>query len=428
VSGRGLRAAMPAAIVAGLIAFALVALSAQLIPIVIDVFGGGLVVSTALKLGWLYELAFHRVGIELSGTGGESGGMAVAFLTGTALALWVLFRAGRAVADRAGTGVRDRLLAGAAVGPVYALPIVVGTTLVRLRLATGGVLVPGTMQLRGVVWQAFVFPALLGIVAGGAGGSVDVLGSRARAWLVGGWRGLVCALGLAVVGILVLAAARPQGSAEYARVVSANGPRVALLLLGHHALLLPDQSFLVLAPSMGGCTRLAGSSGTIPWLCPGHLPVLSSAAVLDDIARVGGVSTTSSGSNPTRTMPAGYAAFILVPALATLAAGWYAGAGTSEPFGLHEALARGTGAGVVFAVLVGVGSWMAGVSLTLHASDGSVITGLTLGPRPAPTALLAFVWGVAGGMLGASIRRQDGGTPEPVAPDEPAVPPNPTSV
>ena len=68
---------------------------------------------------------------------------------------------------------------------------------------------------------------------------------------------------LPAFGVLVLAAARPQGSAEYARVVSADGPRIALLLLGHHALLLPDQSFLVLAPSMGGCTQLAGTNGTI---------------------------------------------------------------------------------------------------------------------------------------------------------------------
>ena len=434
-SDRGLRAAMPTAIKAGLIAFGLVALSAQLVPVAIDVFGGGLAMSTAVRLGWLYELAFHRVGVDVAGTGGASGRASFAFLTGTAFALWVLFRAGRVAADRSGCGLRARWLSGAAVGPVYALPIVIGTMLVHLRLDTGGGFLPETVRLHGVVWEAFAFPALLGIAAGGAGGVIGALpyGSRARASLVGGWLALVGALGLAVIGVLLLAAARPQGSAEYARVVSANGSRVALLLLGHHALLLPDQSFLVLAPAMGGCTQLAGSSATIPLLCPGRLPVLESTVVLDDIARVGGPSSASAGSSPTRAMPAGYAAFILVPALAALAGGWYAGVGTSGRSTLREALARGVGAGVVFAVLVGVGSWMAGASLSLLAADGSTTTSLTIGPRPWLTGLLALPWGVTGGALGASIRRQDEGTPKPVEPVEPVepeepVPPSPTSV
>jgi hypothetical protein len=318
------------------------------------------------------------------------------------------------------------------VGPVYAVPIVIATALVRLTLHTSGAFVPETVRFHGVVWQAFAFPALLGVVAGGAGGVIGALrrGSMIRSWLVGGWRALLGALGMAVIGILVLAAARPQGSATYARVVSANGPRVASLLLGHHALLLPDQSFLVLAASMGGCTSLAGSSETIRWLCPGRLPVLTSTALLEDVARVDGAQPASTRSSPTRPMPAGYWAFLLVPAFATLAAGRYAGGGGPGGVRLREMFARVTGAGVTFAVLVGVGSWMAGASIRVESSVGSTVTSLTVGPRPLPTALIALAWGVAGGALGASILRQGAGTSEPeepVDPEEP-VPPSPTSV
>ena len=48
-------------------------------------------------------------------------------------------------------------------------------------------------------------------------------------------------------------------------------------------------------------------------------------------------------------MPAGYWAFVLVPAIATFAAGRFAGAGASGPHRFREAPVRGAGAGVVFA-------------------------------------------------------------------------------
>ncbi len=311
------------------------------------------------------------------------------------------------------------------VGPVYALPIAVITSLVRLQLHTGGFLTPETVGFHGVVWQAFALPALLGIGAGGAAGALEAWprDSLGRAWLVGGWRALLVALGLAAVGVLVLAAARPQGTAAYARAVSSNGPRVAALLLGHHALLVPNQSFFVLAPSMGGCTELRGPNASIPLLCPGRLPNLGTPEVLDDIARVDGPQPEG-GTTSDLPMPAGYWMFVLAPAVATFSGGRSAVSGGS---GGHESLVRGAGAGVVFAVLVGVGSWLASAELVLHGAETLGTTALTLGPRPLPTALLALAWGVVGGVLGAWTGRQEEGTPVPVEPDAP-VPPSPTSV
>jgi len=419
-----LRAAWPSAVKGGLLAFLATTIAAQLVPVSIDVFGGGLALSTAIKLGWFYELAFHKVAIDVTGAGGATGRISIAFLSGTGFAIWVLFRAGRRAARRAGPSFGPRVLAGAMVGPVYALPIAAITSLVRLQLSTGGSFAPETLGFRGVVWQAFALPALLGIGAGGAAGALEALprNSRGRAWLVGGWRALLGALGLAVVGVLVLAAVKPQGTAAYARAVSSNGPRAAALVLGHHALLVPNQSFFVLAPSMGGCTELRGPKASIPLLCPGRLPALSSPDILDDVARVDGAQPAG-GANADRPMPAGYWMFVLVPAVATFSGGRSAGSGS----GARESLVRGAGAGVVFAVLVGVGSWLASAELVLHAVESPGTTVLTLGPRPLPTALLALAWGVVGGVLGATTRRQEEGTPVPVEPDEP-VPPSPTSV
>jgi hypothetical protein len=153
------------------------------------------------------------------------------------------------------------------------------------------------------------------------------------------------------------------------------------------------------------------------------LPALSSPDILEDIARVDGAQPAD-GTTADRPMPAGYWMFLLVPAVATFSAGRSAGSAGS---GRRESFVRGAGAGVVFAVLVGVGSWFANVELVLHGAEGIGTSAHMLGPRPLPTALLALAWGVGGGALGASTLRQEEGTPVPVEPDEP-VPPSPTSV
>jgi hypothetical protein len=423
--GGGLRAAIPVAIKGGLGAFAIVALVGQAVPALIDVFGGGLALPTALKLGWFYELSFHRVGIDITATGGATARLSIAFLAGTGLALFLLYRVGRAAVGRAGPVLGDRVFAVTIVGLSYALPIAVITAFVHLRLDPGVAFLPGTVRLQGVLWQAFVFPALLGITAAGAGATVGSMpqGSRVCVWLVGGWRMVLGALALAVIGVLMLAAVRPQGLATYTRAVSADGSWVALLLLGHHALLLPDQSFLVLASSMGGCTSLRGPAATVSLICPGTLPALDTPTMLDDLARVRGSTRAPSAS---RSMPAGYGAFVLVPLLAALAAGRRLAASVDS---VTVRIRRAAGAGVVFAALVGVGTWMANVEMVVGRADAPGTSSFTLGARPLPTALLALAWGVVGGSVGALTlgRLQDEGTPVPVEPDEP-VPPSPTSV
>lgn len=388
----------------GLVAFGLVALAGQLVPSVIDLFGGGLAFRTALRVGWFYTLAFNRVALDVDAAS-HTYRLSIAFLSGTALALWLLYRAGRAAAELAGTAPRQRVLTGAMVAPAYALPIGLITLVTRLQLASAGTLLPEALRVHGVVWQAFVFPLVLAAVAGGAGGLVSGLpqGSRDRAWLVGGWRMLLLALGLAFVGVLLLAALRPAGLRTYVRGASANGPRVALLIVGHHALLAPNQSFFVLAPSMGGCTSLAGPKVTIPRLCPGRLPILGA-----DVARAIRAVRTGGHAPSHRSMPTWYWVFLLVPAIATIAEGrWAAGDAVGR-----DRLVRAGGAGLVFGVLIGCGAWASSIT----------IQGVTLGASPGPTMALGIVWGVVGGALGSLLRARQAGL------GPPGPPPSPTSV
>jgi len=389
----------------GLVAFGVVALAGQLVPTVIDLFGGGLAFPTALKLGWFYTLAFHRVGLEV--TTASASRLSIAFLTGTGLVLWLLYRGGRAAGLLAGPSSRERILAGAMIAPAYAVPVGLLTLIVHLQLRTPGGLLSGGVRVDGVTWQAFVFPAAIAVVTGGAGALLasEPQGSRLRAWLVGGWRMMLVALGLALIGLLVVAAVRPQGLRTYARAVAANGPRAAMLVLGHQALLLPNHAFMVLAPSMGACVSLEGAAATIPVLCPGRLPVLGEglSATLRAASRRAAVP-------PRRTMPAAYFLLIAVPALATITGGRWAARHADG----RERLVRGAGAGIVFGVVVGFGAWATCIAFR----------SFSFGPVPVPTAMLGLVWGTVGGTLGAvwPAAQEEPGTPEP------ALPPSPTSV
>jgi hypothetical protein len=415
----------------GFLLFLLVAAAAQVPPLLVVLFGGDLTISTATKIGWFYALAFHRAAIEVAevATAGPDAVLAyrlsVAALAGTGLALWLAYRAGEAVGERAGGAVERRALAGAAVAVGYAVPIGAITAVVRLDLVTEGMFFPDLIRIRGIVWEAFALPLALAGAAAAAGAAMGgiVPGSRAHAWLAGGWRMLLAALGLALAGVVILAAIRPAGLDAYARAVSANGPRVAALLLGNHALLVPNQSFVVLAPSMGGCTAVWGSEDHEPLLCSGRLSSVDPQIVLLDAAIIARGESVAESSRP---LPFAYAVFLLVPLVATVLVGRSVAAGATRA-GRGQRVALGAGAGVVFAVLVGVGTWMASITVrAVEVSAGGTRTGsVTLGARPLATGLLAIAWGMIGGAVGAAIPSPQEAAPVSGPEEEP---PSPTSV
>jgi len=408
------------AVTRGLLDFAIVTLAGLSVPILMDVFGAGLAWRTLLQLGWLYALAFHRVGIRVVGLQVVPlGTLSIALLTGTAFAGWLLYGEGRRLAARVDGGPVRSALAGASIAPAYALPFMTFTWLVRAHLALLPSL-PNAVRIEGVVWQALVLPFVLAAVAGGAGGLIGTLPDRSipRAALVAGWKTLLLGLGGALVALLIVAAVRPAGLATYARVVGGHGARRAGLLLGHQGLLAPNIALDLLVPSMGGCVGIYGTAASHPVVCPGRLPSVDAVDLLRALDLAGAGMGPVSFSRP---MPPGYRLFVLVPLIATI----WGGRVAARPFERSsDRLIAAIGCGVAFAVLIGVTAWLAGLTVRLATS-------LTFGARPVPSFALGLAWGVLGGLLGAVLPRQTP-VPEPaLVPElepEPEPPPKPTSV
>jgi hypothetical protein len=164
-------------------------------------------------------------------------------------------------------------------------------------------------------------------------------------------------------------------------------------LLAHHLALSPNEAIWTFVPAAGACDVARGSERT-DFLCYGRFPLEMSS---------GGVAFGSA--------PPGYLAFLLVPAIATIAGGRWAGS-VPERSGAAAA-ALGAAAGAVFALVV-LGA-IVGSSITLsYGADADAVGRgghLWIGPDPVTGTVVALAWGVIGGSLGAAtsgFRRSTG--------------------
>jgi hypothetical protein len=200
------------------------------------------------------------------------------------------------------------------------------------------------------------------------------------------WLGLA----FAFIGFLAVAAVENGPTSAYARFAGDTGDGGAVLVV-HHALVLPNQSAMILATSMGATTQLVITDDpevdvTIRAIEPGN----ASGASLMHL-----VHQTRPGREAVR-FPSWFWLFLLVPAAATVLGGRHAAAGTRRR---SQALARGALGGLVYAALCGFAAWSATIVLPIGAV---VVPGpIRLGPDPWVTLLVAIPWGVVGGSLGA---------------------------
>jgi hypothetical protein len=113
----------------------------------------------------------------------------------------------------------------------------------------------------------------------------------------------------------------------------------------------------------------------------------------------------SSGEVVFGNAPPGYLAFLLVPAIATIVGGRWAGSASERS--ASGSAAVGAAAGVVFAVVM-LGAIVVS-SITLSYGTASEAVGrsghLWIGPDPVTGTLVALTWGVAGGALGGAMKR-----------------------
>jgi hypothetical protein len=381
-------------------------------------------IKTIARVGGIYFELFHRVGIEfrasnLSGSGltaavgGSVGGLSytisIGLLLVTMLVVFLLYRAGRAVADRAGGTALARVVHGMKIAPFYGLLCLGLSLLIRFHVQIpSNPAISGQITIQPALLGAFLWPFLIALVAGAAGGlrsarEHDVVGEPWGRRLVGIWAGgvrmLALGLLLSFVGLLVLAALDPNTTAAYFRRAFDGGAARGVVLVGHHVLVVPNQSMWVLVPAMGGCDTVSFGGTNTDLLCYSHFP-----KSIGFTSQAAGPIPTPLPSVQSGTAPPGYFLFLLVPLLSVLLGGRLAasrGSARSRP----EAASLGAMAGVVFAALVGVVGLMStiGITVSVEAAGLHTTIGGLVGPSVVVGGLLALVWGVAGGALGGLI-------------------------
>jgi hypothetical protein len=365
------------------------------------------------KVGLAYALTSVRVPFDavVRGARPEGGGqraletatleLAVGALT---IAVVILaFRAGAAQARGLERQPRAAALAGSAVGLGFAVPMAVASVFVRLGLPGLGI-----TALEPVLAWAFMMPLVVGGVVGAVGGLAAVsiareerslLGDpseakppppRSEAAARGGFTAFWWALGLAFVAFLILAVVQSGATRAYGRAIGSWGEPGAVVVV-HHALLLPNQSALILAVTMGSPVDLTIGDDVAARASLGGIDVFGTYGdVLPDPAP----GREEAGVD----FPGWYVAFLAVPAVAAVLGGRQAGVRVGRA---GERAIRGALGGVVFALLCTVAVWAAGVVIPLFVGPLGGAPGLSADPTR--TAMVALAWGVAGGVMGASL-------------------------
>jgi len=363
-------------------------------------------IASTARFGGFVFYAFHHVGLRFGGAAfggiGANVTVALAMLTGTLVALWLLALTGRAIANRAGGSSVARGIQGAKVALPYAA-LCFGLAFVDRvpqSQASTGFPAAHPSYVGAVLW-----PLGLAAVAGFLGGFRSAAptgvmatpwGTRLRAAAAGGTWMVAVGLTLSFVGLVLLTPFAPDVARDYFRPFDQSFLRGASVILGT-LLVLPNMAAWVLFPAMGSCLEVSGGvfgfGGSFCFLSYSQFPTTQAIA---------GIATPSPNlPSP----PSGYFLFLLAPLVAVLVGGAIAarraGAGTKQ-----EAAGVGALAGLAYALLALAVAVLS--TITAKASSfGQAFPGAPgaiharVGPALASTFLVALLWGVVGGAIGA---------------------------
>jgi hypothetical protein len=361
------------------------------------------------RYGGILFYAFHRVALRFEATSllqsgapfgiPPSGLIAFAAMSGTALAVWMLYRGGRAIAREVGGSTLARGLHGLKVAAPYAALTFAGAFLLRFR--------PDGSDQAPIIHPSYVgalvWPLALAAAAGFVGGvhsehrdgwswlvaDRETIGRRLNGVLAGGWWMTLLGLIFAFVGLLVLAVVKTHATATYFSSFD-RGTLDGILVIVATVLVLPNLAAWVLFPAMGSCIGLSGPF-SICFLSYRHFPT--------GPGRLTTGADTAALNLPGA--PVGFYVFLLVPLAAVLVGGAMAARRGRAASG-SEAAAMGAVAGVVFAVLSAITVVLASLTVRMSGSLGGLVQdrSFRIGPELTSGVLLALVWGVAGGGLG----------------------------
>jgi hypothetical protein len=387
----------------------------------------GLGAADAARGGILLFLLFHHVGfgaqmsslqlphhaeVPLAMPAGYAVDAVVglALVGGTALLLWLLVRAGAAVAGVTGGRPRDRGLRGMQVAVPYALVTWGLAWLVHARVHFPG-MPPVTVHASHVA--SLGWPLLLGAVAGFVGGlrsgpdgawhsewwESDRWGRRWEGAFAGATRTLVVGVALALAGVVVVGVVRIGDTAQYAADAFAGGPVAGLGVAVLAVLALPNAALWALAPAFGGCVQMTSGFGTGPYCILSYTHAPSHQLAARDIYW---------GLPQLGPPPAAFWLFLLVPVVAVAAGAVHgvrkAGAGGRREGALVAGMTGLVFTGMLLAVLV-----LSIVTVRFKGPVSYAGSGyLRYGPQPFDAIELGVGWGLGGLVVGwvAGWRRE----------------------
>jgi hypothetical protein len=363
-----------------------------------------------VKIGVAYALASVRVPFDVSASdvgaaepGPPRSSMLVVALGALTVGVLVLaFRSGRAQANGLDKRPIVAAVGGAAVGLGFAAPMFIVAIPVDLGFPNVGI-----SSFRPALFAAFALPLLVGGLAGAAGGIGAARGRLQRL----GWVGHVevagraaafaaaWGLSLAFLGFLALAVTENDATTAYGRGIGGLD-RAGAVLLVHHALVLPNQSAMMLATSMGAPTAVRLNGEDVASVRVTGVDVSGAPALVLGARR---------GTSFTVAFSAWYALFFLVPIVATILGGRTLT--TADPDAprqprraRRDALLRGALATPIFAGLCAVAVWAASITVPIPFS---VVSGsLHVGADPVRTGVLALPWGAVGLVIGSQLPRR----------------------
>ena len=367
-------------------------------------------IADTARFGGFVFYAFHHVGLRFGGAAfggiGANVTVALAMLTGTLVALWLLALTGRAIANQAGGSSLARGIQGAKVALPYAALCLGLAFVVRVpqsQAAAG--LSTGFPAAHPSYVAAVLWPLGLAAVAGFVGGfrshaptgvMATPWGTRLRAAAGGGTWMLAVGLILSFVGLVLLTPFAPDVARDYFRPFDQSFLRGASVILGT-LLVLPNMAAWVLFPAMGSCLEISGGvfglSGSFCFLSYSQFPTTHAIA---------GIRTPSPNlPSP----PSGYFLFLLAPLVAVLVGGAIA-ARRADGGTKQEAVGVGALAGLAYAllslataVLSTITAKASGFGQAFPGAPGAIHA--RVGPALASTFLVALLWGVVGGAIGA---------------------------
>jgi hypothetical protein len=387
----------------------------------------------AAERGLLLVYAFHHVGMEIQTPGltlprgaetplalpsGDvtNASLAFAFMLGTLITVWILYRAGRALGRRFGGSPVRRGLLGATIAIPYAGIAASLSWLLKIpqRFPNTSPLVITPTHRGSLLWPLF-FAGITCFIGGFRSTPSDeahdwlelrLTGKSIRFWrgaLAGAKRTLVLGLVLAFIGLMVLAPLHSKNTSAYFKATGARGVRGQAATVALTLAAAPNMAVWVLVPAMGGCIEVGGGASQTnpppPYCFLSYSHALSQPLPeLDD-------DWSFAGYHDLGPLPRGYLLFLLVPLAASFLGGFRA-VRIARPETTRETLLVTSLAGVVFALEMVVVSTLAWITLWIYGVRLLQSDYIRYGPYPPYVFQLSLSWAVVIGGLGGLLAKR----------------------